>query len=337
MNKLNTAYSFGGAALTVRTVEANTHVRIDHYIEVNFLGFTKIVDALGGVTVCTPTPINDPVHYDPATGGYVGSGLQLPAGRTTVNGVRALEYVRAREFDPRADLGRIERQQKFMSAMIQKAKSTGVLLNPVRLYDVIGAVSHSLTTDEGFGAEQIYTLLMHLRSMSPAHVQMLTVPLEPGSFNTPVGNVVKWDPVASRQLFRDLSEDKPIGGHGAHKVTIPPSSIALKVLNATTTNGFAAKAAQDLAARGFRISGTGNAPNGSDPNTTVVRYGPSRADSAKTVAASVPGAKLVQDPSLGAGVELVLGHDYKGTAPVKVAADTQNGNPPRTAAQDVCS
>src|SRR3954452_17486463 len=154
MNKLNTAYSFGGPRLTIRTIEANTNVRIDHYIEVNFLGFVKIVNALGGVSVCTPTPIHDPVHRL-ATGGYGGSGLELPAGTSKLDGIRALEYVRAREFDPTADLGRIQRQQKFMSSMVQKAKSTGVLLNPGRLYSVIQAVADSLTTDNHFGAKQI--------------------------------------------------------------------------------------------------------------------------------------------------------------------------------------
>jgi LCP family protein required for cell wall assembly len=89
-NKLNAAYSIGGPELTVATVEQNTHVRIDHYVEINFLGFVKMVNALGGVTVCTPTPINDPVRYDPATGGHIGSGLRLPAGRSHVSGAEAL-------------------------------------------------------------------------------------------------------------------------------------------------------------------------------------------------------------------------------------------------------
>src|SRR3954465_1775333 len=84
-NKLNAAYSAGGPELTVATIEANTHVRIDHYVEINFLGFVKMVNALGGVTVCTPKAIDDPIHYDPASGGNVGSDLKLPAGRSHVN------------------------------------------------------------------------------------------------------------------------------------------------------------------------------------------------------------------------------------------------------------
>src|SRR5437763_281789 len=139
-------------------------------------GDLNILHALGGVTVCTPTPIHDPVHRLP-TGGYGGSGLELPAGKSELDGTRALEYVRAREFDPSADLGRIQRQQKFMSAMVQKAKSAGLLLDLPRLYSLLGAVGHSLTTDSDFGLAQIKDLASNLHSMSPAHVEFLTVPL----------------------------------------------------------------------------------------------------------------------------------------------------------------
>lgn len=339
-NKLNTAYSFGGPKLTVQTIEYNTHVRIDHYIEVNFLGFVNIVNALGGVTVCTATPIHDPVHRLP-TGGWGGSGLELPAGKSTLNGTRALEYVRAREFDPSADLGRIQRQQKFLSSMMQKAESAGLLLNLPRLYSLIGAVGKSLTTDNNFGVKQLKDLASNLHSMSPSHVEMLTVPLEPGSFNEgAIGNVVKWDPVKSKRLFHDLTEDKPITKNSnKSKVTIPPGSISVEVLNSTNKQGFAAGAANDLARLGFRIAKTGNSPKGADPSQTIIRYGPSRADSARTVAAAIPGATLKLDSSFGSGLQVQLGSDYSGVRPVHVVAAGQTGSlaAPRTAAQDICS
>ena len=339
-NKLNTSYSFGGPKLTVETIERNTHVRIDHYIEVNFLGFVNIVNALHGVTVCTATPIHDPVHRL-ATGGYGGSGLELPAGKSTLDGTRALEYVRAREFDPSADLGRIQRQQKFLAAMMQKAQSAGLLLNLPRLYSLIGAVGHSLTTDNNFGIKQLKDLASNLHNMSPAHVQMLTVPLVPGSFNAgAIGNVVKWDPVKSKRLFHDLTEDKPLIKPGKKpKVTIPPSSITLEVLNSTDKNGFALAASNDLARLGFHVSHTGNSPKGADASHTVVRYGPERADSAKTVAAAIPGATLKLDSSFGSGLQVQLGSNYHGAHGVHVVAAGQSGSlaSPRTAAQDICS
>jgi hypothetical protein len=279
------------------------------------------------------------VHRLP-TGGYGGSGLELPAGRSKLDGTRALEYVRAREFDPSADLGRIQRQQKFMAAMVQKAKSAGILLNPKRLFGVVDAVGHSLTTDKNFGTKQLKDLASNLHSLSPSHVQMLTVPLEPGSFNMgAVGNVVKWDPVKSKHLFRALIEDKPLTKPGkVPKVTIPPGNISLEVLNATDKQGFAAGAQQDLTAIGFHVSRTGNAPSGSDSHETVVRYGPARADSAKTVAAAVPGAKLKLDQSFGSGLQLILGDDYHGARHVRVAGgQTGTAQQPRTADQDICS
>jgi len=341
-NKLNTAYAFGGPRLTVATVEKNTGVRIDHYVEVNFLGFVKMVDALGGVTVCTPTPIHDPVRRLP-TGGYGGSGLELPKGKSKLNGVRALEYVRAREFDPSADLGRIQRQQKFMAAMVQRAKSSGVLLNPVRVLNFVGAVADSLTTDKDFGTKQIKDLALNLRSMSPAHVEMIRVPLKPGSFNMgAIGNVVEWDPALAPQLFRDLTLDRPVGAAEqgkARKVTIPPGSISVPVLNATNQNGLATKVATALSSLGFHASASFSAPSGADPKTTVVRYGPSRADSAKTVAAALPGSKLVESDSLGSGLQVIVGSNYRGIQRVVVAAPGESGtvSAPRTAAQDICS
>ena len=348
-NKLNAAYSAGGPELTVATIEANTHVRIDHYVEINFLGFVKMVNALGGVTVCTPRAINDPVRYDPSTGGNVGSGLRLSAGRSHVNGATALAYVRAREFDPSADIGRIQRQQKFMSALVQKAESTGTLLNPFKLVGFLNAVTGSLKTDPGFGASQMERLAKKLHNMSATHVELLTVPLATTNGRALIGgsyaSVVRWDPVLAPQLFNDLTVDRPIDAADqgkAAKVTIPPSSISISVRNATSTQGLAAGVANQLSTLGFHIIGTGNAPAGSDPNTTVVRYGPARADSARTVAAAVPGSKLQLDPSLGSSIRVVVGSNFHGVRRVVLATPSAGssggtGLQIRTASQDICS
>jgi LCP family protein required for cell wall assembly len=337
-NKLNAAYSLGGAKLTIETVEDNTHVRIDHYIEINFLGFVNIVNALGGVNICSATPIHDPVHFDPATGGDVGSGLELPAGTSHLNGARALEYVRAREFDPaQGDLGRIERQQKFMGALMNKAESAGVLLNPLKLEHFLRSVASSLTTDKGLGTAQIIRLADKLHSMSPKNVELLTVPLSNTALATPVGSAVLWDPVLSKRLFHDFTADKPITNvTRPQRLTIPPGNIAVRVLNATSTNGLAARAAQELSGLGFLVSGTGDAPKGSSPTTTVVLYGPTRADSAKTVAAAVPGSVKREDASLGNGIELLLGSGYSGVKHVKISSNPATPSV-RTGATNPCS
>lgn len=338
MNKLNAAYSLGGAKLTIQTVEYNTHVRIDHYIEINFLGFVNMVNALGGVNVCNARAINDPVHFDSATGGYVGSGLKLPAGTSHLTGATALEYVRAREFDPaQGDLGRIQRQQKFMGAMLNKAESAGVLLNLPKLDGFLKSVAGSLTTDKGLGTAQILRLASTLHSMSPKNVNLLTVPLSNTALATPVGSAVKWDPVLSKRLFHDFSADKPITNvTRPQRLTIPPGDIAVKVLNATSTGGLAATAGQALSGEGFLISGTGNAPKGTSPATTVVLYGPTRADSAKTLAAAVPGSVERESNALGTRIELILGSTYSGVKPVKVSTSTATPTV-RTGATNPCS
>jgi LCP family protein required for cell wall assembly len=335
-NKINAAYSLGGANLTVRTVEDNTNVPISHYVEINFLGFVQMVDKLGGVTVCDSTAINDPVRRQGA--GYVGSGLDIPAGKVTLSGPQSLEYVRAREFDPTGDLGRIQRQQKFMAAMLNKAESTGTLLNVPKLLSFLHAVASSLTTDSALGSKGEINLAKKLHSMSPKNVTLLTVPLGNTNYSTPAGDAVLWDPVLSKRLFTDFRNDTSI--HNVirpSKLTIAPSSIALKVLNATSKNGLAARAGTALSGLGFTVSSTGDAPKGSNSTDTVVLYGATRAESARTVAAAVTGSLLKEDDSLGTGLELIVGTSYEGVKKVTVSTGTSNRPTVTTGASNPCS
>jgi hypothetical protein len=173
--------------------------------------------------------------------------------------------------------------------------------------------------------------------MSPKNVTFLTVPLSSTAYATPVGSAVLWDPVKSKRLFTDFTKDKPITNvvHPKAKLVVSPGSISLRVLNATGTNGAAASAAQKLSAVGFHVSGTGNAPNGSSPTATVVRYGPSRAQSAATVVASVPGATKQVDPSLGSGIELLVGSNFTSAHSVKISSSS-GATASRTAATNPC-
>src|SRR6202035_4129929 len=116
------ACGLGGPRLMVRTVEANTGLTINDYIEVNFLGFVKVIDALGGVNICLPFAVND-----------ADSGLDLSSGVHHVNGITALEYARDRHSFALSDLARIQDQQRLMSSMLKEAISSGTLANPVKL------------------------------------------------------------------------------------------------------------------------------------------------------------------------------------------------------------
>ena len=136
-DKINAAFAIGGATLLAQTVEQATGLHLDHYAEVGFGGFAVLVDALGGVTVCPAEPIRDPL-----------AGLDLHAGCQKLDGRSALGYVRTRA-TPRADLDRMVNQRQFMSAVLHRAGSPAVWLNPWRWYTVPRAAAAALTVDRG--------------------------------------------------------------------------------------------------------------------------------------------------------------------------------------------
>src|SRR4029453_14936654 len=123
-NKINAAYAFGGPELLVQTVEQNTRLRIDGYMEIGFGGFVNIIDALNGIRMCLPNAINDR-----------DSHIDLPKGCQTLSGTGALGYVRMRKADPRGDLGRVERQREMLAAVAKKAASPATILNPIRYWN----------------------------------------------------------------------------------------------------------------------------------------------------------------------------------------------------------
>ena len=133
--KINAAYNFGGPQLLAKTIEQLTGIRIDHYAEIGFGGFDTLVDAVGGVNICIDQSLRDPK-----------AGLNLTKGCHDLNGQQALGLVRTRAF-PNADLERVVNQRKFLSALMSKATSPGVLLNPFRLFPFISGAVDGLTVD----------------------------------------------------------------------------------------------------------------------------------------------------------------------------------------------
>jgi LCP family protein required for cell wall assembly len=196
-NKLNAAFSFGGAPLLIETIEAETNLKIDHYIEVSFAGFAGIVNALGGVDVCTKVDIDDPKSH-----------LVLSAGTHTLNGIEALKYVRTRDFDGRGDIGRMQRQQEFMSSILNKATSTGVLLNPIKIVNFMNAAISTIKMDENLSKEDLLNLAKQMRGLSSGNVRTLTVPLSnPNGRVDGVGSVVIWDETLSADLWTRIRND----------------------------------------------------------------------------------------------------------------------------------
>ncbi len=328
--KLNVAYSLGGPTLMVDTVEGMTGVTVDHYAEINFAGFLTMVDALDGVEICLAKATKDK-----------NSGLDLPAGRQTVDGAQALAYVRARYIDATADIGRMKRQQKFVGAMAAKALSAGTLTNPVKLDAFLAAAASSLKTDSAMGTEQMLDLVDRFKGINPSRIAMVTVPLGDAVNDPELGSVLTWDKAGATALFDSIRNDQPIvAPKPAAAVTVAPGKISVKVLNGTSTKGLGSKAADDLAGLGFAISGSPANAETTVGETTVIRYDDRYSESAKTVAAALPGATMVPVKGFGKTFEITVGSGYTGVQKVKVVAASPSasatGAKPRTAADDIC-
>lgn len=224
-SKINSAYNWGGAPLLIETLESMSDLRIDHYVELNFVGFVRMVDALGGVEICTKKDINDPKSH-----------LTLPAGTHVLDGVDSLKFVRTRVFDGLGDLGRMKRQQEFAGAMLRKATSAGVLLNPVKMISFINSALDSVVTDEGLSQGDLLTLGKQLRNLSASNVRTLTIPLKYYNYNNNgVSAAVLWDPVLAPELFKRIKNDEAL----IEEVRPDPSS------SPTTINKFKSGTAAD--------------------------------------------------------------------------------------------
>jgi LCP family protein required for cell wall assembly len=192
-NKINTAYGKGGAPLLVETVERNTGLHIDHYMEVGFKGIRDITDAVGGVNMCVPADVTDE-----------NSGLNLLAGCQELDGKNALAYVRMRYADPKGDLGRIERQQQFLSSVMKKVATPAVLLNPISMWKLVDAGTGSVNVGDGDSVTDISSLARAMRALSNGNGTLTTVPVSETDANTAAGSSVIWDDAAARELFVSL-------------------------------------------------------------------------------------------------------------------------------------
>lgn len=329
-DKLNTAYSSGGPTLTVRAIEHATGIHIDHYLEVSFLGFERMVDAVGGVDVCTRTPLRD-----------VRAGLDLPAGRHRLDGRDSLAYVRARYVDNRGDIGRIERQQRFLAALVHEATSTGALLDAGRLSGFVGAALDAVRTDPGLEPGELLQLARKLRNLSPANVTFLTVPLaDSNHFEVGVGSTVLWDDVAAQAVFAAIRDDRPLPTAAPAPrgpvATVAPERIRVRVRARGDDAGLARRVFDDLSRAGFAVRGSPGAGDEPASGVTVVRYDARYTDSVKTLQAALPQARFEKVTGLGRTFQVIAGSAYDGLRPVSLRAAAPPA-PPRTAADDPCA
>ena len=192
----NSAFSTGGAPCTVKTVESLTGLTLTHYIAIDFEGVVGVVNALGGVKVCVTQAIDD-----------VDSGLNIPAGTTTLNGDQALAFVRLRHsVGDGSDLERIQRQQYFLNQLEQQLRAAGLLTDPIKLYKVLDAATQSITTDPGLGTvTDLYNLAQTLNEIPSGKISYTTVPNEPYPEDT---NRVIWTEPDATNLWSSLIDEE---------------------------------------------------------------------------------------------------------------------------------
>jgi LCP family protein required for cell wall assembly len=311
--QINSLLQIGGPTCLWKTVEQVTGVRIDHFIGIGMLGFVKVVNDLGGVNVCVPFNVNDPV-----------SGLNLNSGEHHINGIQALAFWRTREdIGNGSDLERIQRDQ-FMSAQVVKGVlHSGLLSNPIKLLNVVTDAAASMTTDAGMSVSDLLQIGESFRSLSSQNVQFITVPNQPWTQNP---NRVQFLQPQASQVFAAIARDQtvpkvsstpvPSSSGGAQVLTTSPANVKVEVLNGSGVTHIASQAAAGLTSRGFDVTGTGDAPSFAYTNS-VIEYS-SAADMAavNTLKRELTNVTSLRVASLTPGtVDLILGSDFTGLAP----------------------
>jgi len=199
-NKINAAYDLGGPLLLVQTVEENFGIRIDHYLEIGFLGIVNMVNEAGGVHMCLSAAIHD--SY---------SGANLSAGCQTLNGTQALAYVRSRYSLPNSDISRMSDQQQFIKALVQAADRPGIYLNPFGFYPFLGAVLDSVAADNGTGLSDLLDMAWHCRPLASSGGTTGTMPIANESYDVSgIGDAVQIDKTKAAEVIAAINQDKAI-------------------------------------------------------------------------------------------------------------------------------
>ena len=349
MNKLNAAYALGyqnaaagatektekqkkaeGAQLLIKTISKLSGVQIDHYAEVDLLGFFKLSNVVGGVEVNLCQPAKEPL-----------SGIDLPAGEQTIKGEQALAFVRQRHGLLRGDYDRIVRQQTFIGAMIRKMLDQDVLLDLGKQRTLVTAAADALTVDQSL---DLMSMAQHMQSVRPDDIDFQTIPIAAEERDPELGYIARLpDETTMRAFFRDLTADpepEADPSKAAEKETVERSTVTVDVYNGSGVGGLAASATADLTTKGFVKGATGNADS-SDYTETEIRHAPGEEALANTVLEAIPGASVAEAEDVPAGtVHLVIGADYNGVGQ-KVDAQpapetTDAAAKPRTAADTDC-
>ncbi len=277
----------------LQAVKDLTGVGIDHYAEINLLGFALFTDAVGGVPVCLRAAVHDKF-----------SGANFPAGPQLISGPDALAFVRQRHGLPRGDLDRIVRQQAYLASLANKILTAGTLANPSRIRQLINVTQQSLVLDEGFDVLDFAT---RMQGLTAGNVVFETVPVLGDGDSDTDGAVLKVDPAAVRTFVAQAVEP-PTSATAEPPAT---ATIVVDVFNGAAVAGLARSVSEQLTGQGF---GQGSIGNSAARASSVVRYPAGSADEGRLVADALGGGlPIEEDANLSAGmVQVYLGKDYSG-------------------------
>ena len=343
-DKLNAAYAYGhrdsaatddggkaasGAQLLVKTISGVTGLQIDHYAEVDLLGFFELTGVVGGVEVNLCQPVDDSYY----------SGAVFQAGPQTISGADALAFVRQRHELPRGDFDRIVRQQVFIAGVLRKMLSDEVLMDLGKQHELVQAAADSLTVDQSLNLMQ---LAQQMQSVTAGSIDFQTVPYAGFERDDQNRSIIRLeDPSALRAFFADLSAEPaaPAAPVTEAPVVAAPAEVRVEVYNGSGTSGLAGTAATSLTQAGFGVTGTANADS-MDYAVTEIRHAPGDGPLAAALAGAVPGAVVKELAGAAAGtVQLVLGSDFNGVGQAVTsapAAPATEGVDQRTAADTSC-
>ncbi len=341
--KINEAFALGnldgnhtdrGVACTVKTLEQDTGIHIDHFVAINFDGFEAMVNALGGVEECNTTPIDDPK-----------SDLYLSAGHHLLHGFVALAYVRARyTLGNGSDLERIGRQQAFMSSLIERVRSK--LLNPVAVYRFLDAATKSITIDSQLGGiHGLYNLAMSVKNLPASQVTFFTLPNYPRQLVVPSDTAnVMWTQPEDSTIFQDFQDDTPVSNatiREAKQPRISPRTVSVSVRNGTAQYGLQDSVGTLLQQKGFNVTGM-TQESTQDITETVIEYHAGHGAQARLLEAKVPGSAIQEVPGTSDRLVLLLGSNYGTTTQTEGTAQSTTPTPSpsfssRTASQNICA
>ncbi|MEV4312712.1 LCP family protein [Actinocrispum sp. NPDC049592] len=295
-----------GAQILIKTIQDLTGATIDHYSEVNLLGFADITDAVGGADVCLLKPAKDSF-----------SGANFPAGPQTLAGPQALAFVRQRHNLPNGDLDRIVRQQVFMKGMASKVLSAGTLTDSKKLDSLLAAIKKSVVLDPRWN---IVDFARQMSGMTAGQLDFKTIPTGRPDLKTPEdGDAIQINTADVKTFVQGLlpgvgqpatSGSQSPSSSASSNPDTPGNGITVDVRNGNGGSGLAAQVLKDLTSQGYK---EGTTLNASVRSKTVVRYAKGeKANADKVVDALGKDYTVEQDTSVPKGhVVVYLGKDYK--------------------------